>query len=192
MTNIVLTSATIGFVIKILDLFHIDYKVDQSTIIFNKHDVVKLSDYNPEFDYNKAREMWNNLSIIILFLERLNITVSHIDVDSVYVIDNLFYIPTNHFYTIANNSITIGEIFNKQSEYLSYDLINITQLPSEISYKSCYNSLAKVIIKYLFFINKPLTDNLREKISPIYATKLYWLLYWALDNDPMNRLILQI
>ena len=105
-------------------------------------------DYNPEFDYNKAREMWNNLSIIILFLERLNITVSYIDVDSVYVIDNLFYIPTNHFYTIANNSITIGEIFNKQSEYLSYDLINITQLPSEISYKSCYNSLAKVIIKY--------------------------------------------
>ena len=192
MTNIVLTSATIGFVTKILDLFHLDYKVDQSTIIFNKHDVVKLSDYNPEFDYNKAREMWNNLSIIILFLERLNITISHIDVNSVYVIDNLFYIPTNHFYTIADNSITIGEIFNKQSEYLSYDLINITQLPSEISYKSCYNSLAKVIIKYLFFIDKPLTDNLREKISPIYATKLYWLLYWALDNDPMNRLILQI
>jgi len=193
MSYINVKNNNIKIISDILKLFQLKFKaVDSKILLTNSSSTVIVKEFNKKLTYTIAKEIWNNYTILIAFLEKINMTISNIDIETTYIINDRIIIPTGFFYKINNNNITISNIFDKSEPYISRELFNITTLPSNISYKSNYNSLAKFIIKNMFFVKTKLPDNLQQAITPIYATKLYWLLYWCLDIDPDNRLLLII
>ena len=86
---------------------------------------------------------------------------------------------------IKNNKITINHLYRKDDIYLSSDLHKIEELPAEVPVQSVYNSLAKCVIHYMF-------GSTTASMNSIYATKLYWLLFWCLQDNPEERLLLII
>lgn len=178
----------IKLVSQILTFFKIDYTNTENKI-------TPTSEISPftktPLDYKSAKHLWNNFATIISFLEKQHqITIPYFDETSIYIIDKQFYIPTDLFYPIKNEHIIINSLFNKNSSYLSPEMKNINSLPANISSKSFYYSLADYLANS---ITKNLSNNSsRDKIISIYGTKLYWMLYWNLEPDPLSRVLLVI
>ena len=143
------------------------------------------------FDYTSAKHLWNNFATIITFLEKEHhTTLPYFDEKSIYIIDKQFFIPTDLFYPIENNQITINSLFDKDTLHLSPEMVAIDSLPANISSKSFYYSLADYLANN---IHKKQSDTSNhEKIISIYGTKLYWMLYWNLEPDPQGRVLLVI
>lgn len=142
-------------------------------------------------DYTSAKHIWNNFATIITFLEKEHqITIPYFDEKSIYIIDKQFFIPTDLFYSIENNQLTIKSLFDKDTPYLSPEMSAIDSLPANISSKSFYYSLADYLANSIH--KKQLENSSREKIISIYGTKLYWMLYWNLAPNPQDRVLLVI
>jgi hypothetical protein len=137
-------------------------------------------------DYTSAKHLWNNFATIITFLEKEHqTTISYFDEKSIYIIDKQFFIPTDLFYQIENNQITINSLFDKNTLYLSPEMKEIESLPANISSKSFYYSLANYLANSIH--KKQPDTSSREQIISIYGTKLYWMLYWNLEPDPQTQ-----
>ena len=134
----------------------------------------------------------NNFTLMITYLEKSNISVPFIDMQSCYIINNEYIIITDHFCPLTNNSITISTIYSKDNPFVSPELISISSLPTTIPRQSCYYSIARIILKLMFFTDKTMPDSIPDEINYIYASKLYWLLFWCLDTNPINRMLLII
>ncbi len=142
-------------------------------------------------DYTSAKHLWNNFTNIIVFLEKQHhITLPYFDEKSIYIIDKQYFIPTNLFYPIENNQITINSLFEKNTLYLSPEMQQIDYLPAKVSSKSFYYSLADYLANSIY--KKQIQTSTREQIISIYGTKLYWMLYWNLDDNPKARVLLVI
>tara|TARA_B000000532_G_scaffold200364_1_gene166915 strand:- start:342 stop:899 length:558 start_codon:yes stop_codon:yes gene_type:complete len=142
-------------------------------------------------DYASAKHLWNNFATIISFLEKQHqMTIPYFDEKSIYIIDTQFFIPTDLFYPIENEDITINSLFDKKTPHLSPEMKSINSLPANISSKSFYYSLADYLANSIS--KKPSNSPSRDKIISIYGTKLYWMLYWNLDPDPPARVLLVI
>ena len=66
----------------------------------------------------------------------------------------------------------------------------IDYLPAKVSSKSFYYSLADYLANSIY--KKQIQTSTREQIISIYGTKLYWMLYWNLDDNPKARVLLVI
>ena len=141
-------------------------------------------------DYTSAKHLWNNFATIITFLEKEHhTTLPYFDEKSIYIIDKQFFIPTDLFYPIENNQITINSLFDKDTLHVSPEMVAIDSLPANISSKSFYYSLADYLANS---IGKKSDTPSREQIISIYGTKLYWMLYWNMDLDSQARVLLVI
>ena len=178
----------IEYVSNILTFFKITHTKTENIITIE-------SDISPftktTLDYTSAKHIWNNFATIITFLEQEHdITIPYFDEKSIYIIDKQFFIPTDLFYPIENNLITINSLFDKNTLYLSPEMKEIESLPANISSKSFYYSLADYLANSIS--KKQQENSSREKIISIYGTKLYWMLYWNLELDPQARVLLVI
>jgi hypothetical protein len=91
-----------------------------------------------------------------------------------------------------NQKIKFTKPFNRENCFISPEIKNMKQLPTEISYKTIYYSLGSLAI---FFLTKKTFDNEEEAIEllkPIAFTKLYWLLLRTLDINAERRSILYV
>ena len=141
-------------------------------------------------DYASAKHLWNNFATIITFLEKQHqTTIPYFDEKSIYIIDTQFFIPTDLFYPITNNQITINSLFDKNTPHLSPEMLEVDSLPAHISSTSFYYSLADYLA---ISIGKKSNASRRDQIISIYGTKLYWMLYWNLAPDPLARVLLVI
>jgi len=171
---------------EILTISLLNYTIDDDEIIFPEtYNIETLEQSNYKLTYSKAKELWNNLVLIITFLEKRNLTIAYLDEKTTYVINNLYLIPTIHFLPIKHGMITINNLYKKEDRFVSSELQQIQELPSIVSIQSVYNSLAKYIITNMF-------GSITASMNEIYATKLYWVLYWCLQDNPTERLLLRI
>ena len=171
---------------EILTISLLNYTIEEDTIIFPEtYNISTLEESNYTLTYSKAKTLWNNMVLILTFLEKRNRTIAYLDVKTTYVVNGLYLIPTIHFLPIKNNTITINHLYNKEDIYMSYDLHNIHDLPATAPVQSVYNSLAKYIITNMF-------GSATASMNEIYATKLYWLLHWCLHDNPEERHLLSI
>ena len=177
----------IKLVSQILTFFNITHTSTENKITTT----CKISPFTKTtFDYTSAKHLWNNFATIITFLEKQHqTTIPYIDKKSIYIIDKQFFIPTDLFYPVTNNQITIKSLFEKDIPHLSPEMITIDSLPANISSKSFYYSLADYLANS---IGKKSNTPSREQIISIYGTKLYWMLYWNVDPNPQARVLLVI
>ena len=177
----------IEYVSNILTFFKITHTKSEN-IITSTSEVSPFT--KTALDYTSAKHLWNNFATIITFLEKEHhTTLLYFDEKSIYIIDKQFFIPTDFFYPIENNQITIKSLFNKDTLHLSPEMSAIDSLPANISSKSFYYSLADYLANS---ISKKSDTSSREQIISIYGTKLYWMLYWNMDPDPQARVLLVI
>lgn len=97
----------------------------------------------------------------------------------------------------GENLATICCLFNTKEFFAAPELLKINRLPAKVHYKSCYYSLASLII-YLLIYNpdNPHTFDTNPLSyldkHPVKNTKLYWLLSRCLEEDPNKRSIIFI
>ena len=176
----------IKIVSEILTISLLNYTIEDNTIIFPEtYNISTLEEANYTLTYSKAKSLWNNMVLALTFLEKRNLMIPYLDVKTMYVVNDLYLIPTVHFLPIKNNTITINHLYNKEDIYLSSDLHKIEELPATAPIQSVYNSLAKYIITNMF-------GSTTASMNEIYATKLYWLLHWCLQDNPEDRHLLSI
>jgi hypothetical protein len=176
----------IKIISEILTISLLNYSIEDNTIIFPEtYNISTLENANYMLTYSKAKSLWNNMVLILTFLEKRKLTIAYLDVKTTYVVNNLYLIPTIHFLPIKNNNITINHLYNKADIYLSTDLEHIEELPASVPIQSIYNSLAKYIMTNMF-------GSATASMNQIYGTKLYWLLHWCLQDNSEERHLLSI
>jgi hypothetical protein len=92
--------------------------------------------------------------------------------------------------------------FSPADFFVSPELLKITDLPTQVHYKTAYFSMACLIIYTLLSNTEFYTEFLRHKQAdkiiaalhphPINGTKLYWLLSRCLLDNPERRTVLLI
>ena len=142
----------------------------------------------------------------IKYLESRGYTFYGFDIEDVIMIndDTFGIITTDYLTTIEKdkedknkNTICFWTPFVKPY-FSSPELLNLTTLPSNISYKSCYYSLASLAIyllwnEYILKGNEIMVDDeIEEIMTPIYNTKLYWFLKRCLHTEGDKRLLFYI
>jgi len=147
-------------------------------------------------------------------LEKKGFSIPFFSITDFIIINGSKFVYINHkkVSRIRNNLITIDYPY-KDDKFISPELENITTLPSQISYKSSYFSLASIAAFLL--TNETITQEMIDKgmfwktqsslsdakvgeelndlgyeallLETIYNTKLYWTLERCLYNDPQKR-----
>ena len=184
--------------------------------LFNALKIEKLKDVlkrKDTFSYRHLQILFNNLAKQFECLEKdkfcnlfFNINdIIRIELDSQTQIggtgnDIVFlYLNTDNFLPIKNKKVKILKPFDKKNIFISPELKNINQLPSEININSqlysisvltCYCGEWNKSNKY-DNINKDI-DFYKEYLSNISNTKLYWALLRCLESNPSNRIYLFI
>ena len=101
------------------------------------------------------------------------------------------FCSTRYLLPLVNELI----IFNspiKQAYFSNPELLNLTTLPSEISYKCCYYSLGSLVIYCLLNAYIKSFEQIEKVIEPLYNTKIYWFVKRCLDSDINKRELLLI
>jgi hypothetical protein len=151
---------------------------------------------HPVFTYISILKLIKSLSRQLIVLTNYNYSFSQYDLDNIIVINNneYLYISKQHFvpYNSITNNITISLPF-KKTILSSPELRELETLPSEITMKTIYYSLAALILHYLFNVSVSDTsvdDNIMDILMPIKETKLYWFILRGVKKDPKERYLL--
>jgi len=160
--------------------------------------IIGFNDYlkTEPFLYKHAERFFLDIKKQIKNLEESNITLSEIKLENIYYLeldnDNFMFLILNSesLIDIKNEKIEITQPLEKSSKYFSPEMKKLTKIPSEISYKSCYFSLAMIIVDSLKKIEKDLV--LETHLPSLCETKLYYALERCLEENPENRYLLYI
>jgi hypothetical protein len=166
-----------------------------SNITFEADNIMLVKDH-PVFTYISILKLIKSLSRQLIVLTNYNYSFSQYDLDNIIVINNneYLYISKQHFvpYNSITNNITISLPF-KKTILSSPELRELETLPSEITMKTIYYSLAALILHYLFNVSVSDTsvdDNIMDILMPIKETKLYWFILRGVKKDPKERYLL--
>ena len=168
-----------------------NFDYETSSIYFCAENVTPLKDLikNNSLSHNKCIKLIYDLTNQILYLKKLGYSFYGFDINDILVIDDLFmFCSTRYLLPLVNELI----IFNspiKQSYFSNPELLNLTTLPSEISYKCCYYSLGSLVIYCLL---KEKKEQVEKVIESLYNTKIYWFIKRCLDSDVNKRELLLI
>jgi len=182
-------------------LFNIKTTTHASSIIlYNIKSIQHFNDWkktlpHPYIDYQKSMDLFNKLASMFLYLEKHNFQFSSLDEDKLIVINDDIIIPINmnDVYKINKENISINTPYDKNNRYLPFYLREMNSLPISTSYKTCYTSLALLIIDLFIGINKNDTiETLLDKIHVIYNTRVYWLLCNLLKKNKSERILINI
>lgn len=187
---------------------------EYKTIKFNATSVKTLIEY---LDHSKESNGKNGLSIydVSRMLTNLSVQLNHL-IEKEYIapigyhINNIIVINDEKFCFLSDelNNIDIDEMmmiscpFTSNDLFLSNELLKIRELPSMVHFKSCYFSLALLIIYALFgdqeiyleYLNHKTPEKILDSLHyhPIKNTKIFWVLSRCLVKEPTNRSIILI
>ena len=190
-------------------------------LFFQANSVCNLLEYMKEkqknglvMDYEQSMYMIACLSEQIFYLENQHFSFLGFDLQDIIILNNnIFFIATNQYLMPFNNNNHISLLSPFVKPYFSSpEILELTKLPAFIHYKSCYYSLAALVIycllgEYLFKGNE--IKNERELdilLQPLFSSKMYWFLKrglgigigtgtgtgTGLDNDCEKRRLLFI
>lgn len=183
----------------ILSFVFVDTETDE--LCFHSKTVVTLIDVLKKQKCKLTEKqllcMIQSLSYQIHWFEKNNLTFLGWNINDIIVIDNFYFcIANNHFLQpFRFEVITLLSPYEKPY-FSSPEIANINKLPATLHYKSCYYSLASLIV-YCMLGETLLKDNIvptKERIDdilkPIYLSKMYWFLLRCLHNNVKDRLLL--
>ena len=162
--------------------------------------IIGFNDYikSGVFLYKHADQLFLNLSMQIKKLEKENLSMLYLDPTDIYYIEineNQFYfllLKTDKLQVIKNQNLeVVTPIKEKNGIFFSPELKTLKIFPVNISYKTCYYSLAMLIVNSL----KPVANadiELKDHIESLYKTRLYWALERCLNKSYENRTLLYI
>jgi len=160
--------------------------------------IIGFNDYikTELFLYKHAERFFKCIEKQIKNLEESNITLSEIKLENIYYLeldsDNFMFIilHSDSLVDIKNEKIEITQPLEKSYKYFSPEMKKLNKIPNQISYKSCYFSLAMIIIDSFKKIEKELI--LETHLPSLCETKLYYALKRCLEENPENRYLLYI
>ena len=187
------TNAHAEIISNFFDIVNIDHEVSETSIFIKANTIQSFANYDTKLSNTSASKLLNSFTITIKFLNKFNYTIPFLQCDKAYLINEDIFIPLN-LIEITDNAILIENIYEKSDPYLSYELTKINELPTRIHAKSCYFSLAKFIIHFLFYYKKtiPKDSDYSSYLNTIYGSKLYWILNHCLNTDPNLRMLIII
>lgn len=152
----------------------------------------KHKDYR-RFCYSDGITMAKNLGFQIFYLEQDKQTLSWLNMNNIYVINETYYI-----YLGVKELVDIHQdekfsmfspIIEKRNIYLAPELTSISSIPANFHKNAVYYSLAQIIVVCLM----PDQDKYKGNpglLFPIVDTSLYWFLIRCFRNDPKSRVCL--
>ena len=180
----------------VLDCFKLDYDIKDTNIeIYNCEDIVQWNNLKKHDDLSKlyynGKTLNNNLIKLTRHLKDNNIGYSYIEEPVViYKENDFFIIPLNFdlIHDIVNDMINIS-IIEKHSLFLSLELANIQQLPSNKHFKVFYSSIGIILYDYLFTWNNDMTD-VENNIKKISMLPLHYILKSCLLEKTLEKKVI--
>jgi serine/threonine protein kinase len=161
---------------------------------------------SPNLAAKLAADLGRQLSYLIT---RHSVTIMGLSPENIIVIDEtkFIYLSGEYMEKINQNNDTVMVSFPIEplAFYVAPELLQLTELPSYVNYKTSYFSFGCLLLYALLennefyneYINE--TDTLRHKTIMEYlnrlsirGTKLYWFIERCLVVEPENRTILFI
>jgi len=168
-----------------------------TTATFQALSVTTLIDYKNQniSSYESTLCLINTLSTQLKYLkENLNHTFYEYIPENVIIIDSTQFIYMSSTGLIGleqNKTITFNFPFEK-SVFSAPEILKIDSLPTNVCDTSSYYSLGMLTIYYFLSLIPSTENEIKEALTPIKQTKLYYFLLKVLDNDPSKRVILFI
>jgi len=106
------------------------------------------------------------------------------------------YLGSDYLQDIKNETILVSAPFTQTEFFLSPELKQIKELPSYIHFKTCYYSLACLLMTLYKGeaeeVSEANTKNFLPSLKRIENTKLYYFLLRALTEEPTKRSLIYI
>ena len=177
---------------------------DYKNLKFKAQTVKMLRDYT-----NKPLSIHNGAVLIArlsrqlqYLLEHENHTIIGYNPENIIVINDQIpaFLGSECVTQLVDGRLLLSYPFSHSDFFVSPELLQITELPSFVHYKTAYFSLACLVIFALMGNDDFYYKYLQKEICiidvlnnhPIKNTKLYWLLSRCLYEEPEKRVILFI
>lgn len=177
----------------------IHYDEEKSIIFFSAENAITFKEYLSEHrTYKKCIKMIDDLTKQMIYLKKIGYGFYGFDINDILTIDNTFiFCSTKHLLPITEDKI-IFYFPIKTPCFSSPEIIKLTSLPSEITYKCSFYSLGALVVFYL--LNNYLlvgneiksVEEIENILLPIYNTKIYWFIKRCLEENMHNRVLLLI
>jgi len=182
---------------ELFELFNINVKINNKNLVITTSKSINTFNewqsklVHPKIEYSNAEQIYKNLALISLYLEKNRLQLSHLNPADIIVINGTHFIPTNteDLYTINNSNITVNRPYSRDNKYLSLELKNNNNIPFTVSFKCFYASVALLVYDLLIGLEEP---DYQKGLLVIYMTKLYWMLHYSLLANIEDRLIVNI
>uniref|UniRef100_A0A6C0E1U1 Protein kinase domain-containing protein n=1 Tax=viral metagenome TaxID=1070528 RepID=A0A6C0E1U1_9ZZZZ len=152
------------------------------------------------------RVSWEQCLLLIGFLskqiqelEKRGYAIVGFNLQDVIMLDESVFLFVNNEYLFPFNNKYVTLVTPLKKPYFSSpEILQLTKIPAKIHYKSCYYSLASLVVccflqEYVFKGNEVKKDHELETIlKPLFATKMYWFLKRCFVLNPENRQMLFI
>ena len=182
---------------KVMKSIHHDE--EKSVIFFSAENVVTFKEYLSEHrTYKKCIKMIDDLTKQMIYLKKRGYGFYGFDVDDILTIDDMcVFCSTKHLLPVIEDNIIF--YFPIKTPYFSSpEIIKLTSLPSEITYKCSFYSLGAVVVFYL--LNNYLlvgneiksVEDIENILLPLNNTKIYWFIKKCLEKNIHNRVLLLI
>ena len=181
----------------------IDYSIEQEYSLNLKANSVKtfnqyIEENNYRLEYDIVLKILQELSKIILYLERKQKTIIQFSLDDLIVLDKDEFLFVNNenifdFTSVKSKQVNIS-IPLEMNKFSSPELKQITEIPFTLDYRAGYFSLASFLCYCLFaetLIDKEESE-IEKLLEPIYDTKLYRFISRCGEKNINNRICLFI
>jgi len=177
---------------KFIKVSNLDYET--GSIYFCAENVIQLKDLikNNSLSHNKCIKLIYDLTNQILYLKKLGYSFYGFDINDILVVDDIFMFCSTQYVLPLVNELIIFYSPIKKAYFSNPELLNLTTLPSEISYKCSYYSLGTLVIYCLLNAYIKRFEQIEKVIEPLYNTKIYWFIKRCLDSDINKRELLLI
>jgi len=177
----------------------------KNSIFFTAASVQTLSEYlktrtNNKMSERECAKLIYNISSQIQYLEENEYVLYGYNLNDILVINEQTFIVANPQYILPLESETKSILFCSpiiKPVFSSFELLELTNLPSSIHYKSSYYSLG-VLVAFCI-LNKNLIHNglttdkeLEKNLNPIKYSKVYWFIKRCLNKKYEQRVLLFI
>ena len=171
-----------------------NFDYETSSIYFCAENVTPLKDLikNNSLSHNKCIKLIYDLTNQILYLKKLGYSFYGFDINDILVVDDIFMFCSTQYVLPLVNELIIFYSPIKKAYFSNPELLNLTTLPSEISYKCSYYSLGTLVIYCLLNAYIKSVEQIEKVIEPLYNTKIYWFIKRCLDSDINKRELLLI
>jgi hypothetical protein len=181
---------------------YVKVKMERNTkIVFEATNIETLKDYlsrEKTLSYYYCKSLFVDIGNQIKELEKKSFGYLDVDIEDIIIIEtddkkvSMIFLNIDKHFEVKKNIIEINKLF-KKNLFISPEIKNINQIPTQIIYKQhIFYSLAKLICFCINNINKNNFEEYKKALDIILETKLYWALLRCLKDIPENRYYLLI